>query len=202
MKRVGGHSEAYSAECLKPPPASYLPPLPPSSTTQVRKTRPKNEATEDGVQTELVNMDGILRHNLAQLLHCQKGINTDVARLRQAKRQLEDDLRNKKTALEVDRRVLLDETTEATNFGKSGSTGLGKPRNVRAGLRTPLSHSNDGTTQSHTHTADMHQLKCVGARICLVGMWIVGEAPMSMWHEYKWRATPYHQNWVCGSKTL
>eukprot|EP00873_Tetraselmis_striata_P037941 jgi/Tetstr1/458205/TSEL_044694.t1 len=97
---------------------------------EVRKTRPKNEATEDGVQAELVNMDGILRHNLAQLLHCQKGINTDVARLRQAKRQLEDDLRNKKTALEVDRRVLLDETTEATNFGKSGSTGLGKPRNL------------------------------------------------------------------------
>jgi hypothetical protein len=100
---------------------------------QVRQRRPKAENVEDDVQTELINVDGVLRHNLAQLLHCQKGIHTDMARLRDSKRELETDLRNKQAALEVDKRVLRDEAEDAANFGKSGSTGVGKMKSVSGG---------------------------------------------------------------------
>uniref|UniRef100_A0A7S1X7P9 Uncharacterized protein n=2 Tax=Tetraselmis chuii TaxID=63592 RepID=A0A7S1X7P9_9CHLO len=97
---------------------------------EVRQRRPKAENVEDDVQTELINVDGVLRHNLAQLLHCQKGIHTDMARLRDSKRELETDLRNKQAALEVDKRVLRDEAEDAANFGKSGSTGVGKMKSL------------------------------------------------------------------------
>eukprot|EP00191_Tetraselmis_sp_GSL018_P023125 CAMPEP_0177625244 /NCGR_PEP_ID=MMETSP0419_2-20121207/29981_1 /TAXON_ID=582737 /ORGANISM="Tetraselmis sp., Strain GSL018" /LENGTH=450 /DNA_ID=CAMNT_0019126147 /DNA_START=349 /DNA_END=1701 /DNA_ORIENTATION=- len=78
---------------------------------EVRTDRPKTERVDDEVHGQLLNMDSLLRHNLAELLHCRKGIQQDLRLLRESRAQLEMDLANKKAALSVDTNLMRHDET-------------------------------------------------------------------------------------------